>query len=133
MITRKEIQTILKLAEAATKGPWIGDNGEGYSPWTIWSGMTPSGYGNRPGTLIAQVVGDSAETYANAAFIAHSRIDVPALANALIDAMEMLKFLSDCNKQAECQSCKYVANADLCNSKFLAARELVQAFEGGKE
>ena len=35
----------------------------GFSPWTIWSRMTPSGNGT-PGPVIARIDGDSAETAA---------------------------------------------------------------------
>ena len=54
---------------AHTQGPWIADNNEGYSPWSIWSRMTPSGHGT-PGPKLADVYGDSAESDANARLIA---------------------------------------------------------------
>jgi hypothetical protein len=57
------------LAEGPTSGPWVANNNEGYSLWTIWSRMTPSGSGT-PGPMIAQVIGDSAEADANAALVA---------------------------------------------------------------
>jgi hypothetical protein len=52
-----------------TPGPWIADDNEGFGAWHIWSRMTPTGSGT-PGPLVATVVGDSAETDANAQLIA---------------------------------------------------------------
>lgn len=52
-----------------TSGPWVADNNEGFSPWTIWSRMTPTGHGT-PGPQVAQLAGDSAETDADAHLIA---------------------------------------------------------------
>jgi hypothetical protein len=52
-----------------TPGPWIADDNEGFGAWHIWSGMTPTGSGT-PGPLVATIVGDSAETDANASLIA---------------------------------------------------------------
>lgn len=63
-----------------TLGPWIADDNEGFSPWTIWSRMTPTGSG-KPGPKIAQVIGDSAETDANARLIAAA----PDLLEALME------------------------------------------------
>lgn len=57
------------LAEGPTCGPWVADDNEGFSSWTVWSRMTPSGNG-KPGPMIAQVIGDSAEADANAALVA---------------------------------------------------------------
>lgn len=54
-----------------TPGLWIADDNEGFSPWTIWSRMTPTGHGT-PGPKVAQIVGDSAEADANARLIATS-------------------------------------------------------------
>lgn len=54
-----------------TPGPWIADNNEGFSPWTIWSRMTPSGNGT-PGPVIARIDGDSAETDDSATLIAEA-------------------------------------------------------------
>lgn len=49
--------------------PWVGDDNEGYSPWTIWSRMGPHGNG-KAGAFIATVHGDSSEGDANASLIA---------------------------------------------------------------
>lgn len=57
------------LSEGPTSGPWIANDNEGFSSWTVWGGMTPSGNG-KPGPMIAQVIGDSAEADANAQFVA---------------------------------------------------------------
>jgi hypothetical protein len=57
------------LAEGPTSGPWVADDNEGFSSWTVWSRMTPSGNG-KPGPMVAQVIGDSAEADANAALVA---------------------------------------------------------------
>jgi hypothetical protein len=57
-----------------TPGPWEADNGEGYSIWSIY-GRT---------SLIAQAIGDSAETDANAHLIAAA----PELLDALKEAID---------------------------------------------
>lgn len=54
-----------------TPGPWIADNNEGFSPWTIWSRMTPSGNG-APGPVVARIDGDSAEADDSARLIAEA-------------------------------------------------------------
>ncbi|UBB18326.1 hypothetical protein [Comamonas odontotermitis] len=54
-----------------TPGPWIADDNEGFSPWTIWSRMTPSGNG-APGPVIARIEGDSAEADDSATLIAEA-------------------------------------------------------------
>lgn len=62
----KEIETA--LAAGPSEGQWIADNNEGFGAWRVWAGMTPSGHG-KPGPLLFQIVGDSAETDANAAYL----------------------------------------------------------------
>lgn len=54
-----------------TPGPWIADNNEGFSPWTIWSRMTPYGNG-APGPVVARIDGDSAEADDSALLIAEA-------------------------------------------------------------
>lgn len=69
-MTEEQLQAIEARAAAATEGEWFANNNDGYSIWRI----------KAPGFIaIADVIGDSAETDANAAFIAHAREDVPAL------------------------------------------------------
>ena len=54
-----------------TPGPWVADNNEGFSPWTIWSRMTPYGNG-APGPVVARIDGDSAEADDSALLIAEA-------------------------------------------------------------
>ena len=54
-----------------TPGPWIADNNEGFSAWTIWSRMTPYGNG-APGPVVARIDGDSAEADDSALLIAEA-------------------------------------------------------------
>lgn len=54
-----------------TPGPWIADNNEGFSAWTIWSRMTPYGNG-APGPVVARIDGDSAEADDSARLIAEA-------------------------------------------------------------
>jgi hypothetical protein len=61
--------------KAATKGPLTLDNSDGYSQTRIWKGCSPSG-GGPIGTLIAEIVGDSAEAEANGELFAHAPADL---------------------------------------------------------
>lgn len=54
-----------------TPGPWIADDNESYSPWRIWSRMTPTGHGE-PGRLIAEVIGADAQADDDARLIAEA-------------------------------------------------------------
>lgn len=65
-----------------TPGPWVADDGEGYSIWSIWA---------KGRKLIANVIGDSAETDANASLIAAA----PDLLEAAKDAQRILSKLAD--------------------------------------
>ena len=58
-----------------TQKPWLAENGEGYSMWRVWAGDK----------LIAEVVGDSAETDANARLIAAAP-DLLAALEACVDS-----------------------------------------------
>jgi hypothetical protein len=77
-----------RLKGAATDGPWIADNNEGFSQWKIWENCSPSGYG-AAGKRIADVIGDSAETDANAELIAFLINHADALAE-LVRAAEIM-------------------------------------------
>ena len=69
-MTEEQLKAIEARAAAATEGEWFASNNDGYSIWRI----------KAPGFVaIADVIGDSAETDANADFIAQSHQDVPAL------------------------------------------------------
>ncbi len=54
-----------------TPGPWIADDNESYSPWHIWSRMTPTGHGE-PGRLIAAVIGADDQADDDACLIAEA-------------------------------------------------------------
>lgn len=73
-----------------TPGPWIADNNEGFSSWSIWSRMTPTGHGI-PGPQVASVHGDSAESDADAQLIAAA----PELLEALQGALKALDAIGD--------------------------------------
>jgi len=52
-----------------TPGPWVADDNEGFSPWSIWSRMAPSGHGT-PGRKVAVVDDCSGHSDADAQLIA---------------------------------------------------------------
>jgi hypothetical protein len=84
------------LAEGPTSGPWVADDNEGFSSWTVWSRMTPSGNG-KPGPMVAQVIGDSAEADANAALVAACN---PEAMRALLAELDRLRASLSTSKQA---------------------------------
>lgn len=66
------------LEAGPTEGPWVADDNEGFSPWSIWSRMSPTGHGEA-GPKIAQIQCNNDE--ADAAFIAACN---PAAIRALL-------------------------------------------------
>jgi hypothetical protein len=62
-----------EVKTAHTPGPWDDDNNDGFSIWNIWAGTQ----------IVAKVIGDSAETNANARLIAAA----PCLLGALRGVM----------------------------------------------
>ena len=73
-----DLAALSELLEQASPRPWVENNDGGYSRGHIYSRMTPSGYGP-PGEYIADVIGDSAETDANAELICAAVNALPAL------------------------------------------------------
>lgn len=70
-----DLEAVERRVNAATQGPWINDDNEGFSRWKIWERCAPSGH-RKPGAIIALLENDCEE---DAAFIAHARTDIPAL------------------------------------------------------
>ena len=70
-----------------TPSPWQIDNGEGYSIWGV----------RIDGRLIAQVVGDDAESEANAHLIGAA----PELLEALMDLLRYGMGRGDCREKAQ--------------------------------
>jgi len=68
---------VAALLDGVTPGPWEFDNNEGYGADNIWS---PRQEDKARVDLVAQAIGDCAESEANARFIAAARDLVPALA-----------------------------------------------------
>jgi hypothetical protein len=83
------------LSAGPTPGPWIADNNEGFGIWSIWSRMTPSGSGT-PGPRLAQVIGDSAQTDADAALIAACN---PEAMQTLLAELDRLRAALSASKQ----------------------------------
>ena len=76
MTTHKAIREALEAGP--TEGPWVADDNEGFSPWSIWSRMSPTGHGEA-GPKIAQI--QLANDEADATFIAACN---PAAIRALL-------------------------------------------------
>lgn len=83
-----------EMAKNATAGPWVADDNEGFSGWSIWERMTPTGNGT-PGKKIAMIYDDGDGPEEDAQFIAAARNEVPrliadvrALAEALKERIE---------------------------------------------
>jgi len=76
MTNHKAIREALEAGP--TEGPWVADDNEGFSPWSIWSRMSPTGHGEA-GPKIAQI--QLANDEADAAFIAACN---PAAIRALL-------------------------------------------------
>jgi hypothetical protein len=88
------MDAIRKRAEAATEGPWIADDNEGYGIWSIWYGSCPSG-NVEPRGLVAQCPGDDAQVEEDADFIAHAREDIPTLLAEIARLKEELRSRND--------------------------------------
>ena len=73
---RPDIEAIKERCKKTTPGPWEIDNGEGYSITKVIGK-----------TLRADIVGDCAQVGIDAEFIAHARMDIPALL-AYIEELE---------------------------------------------
>jgi len=89
-LTPEQLDELQALYEKATPGEWIADDNEGFSAWTIWAGMTPSGHGT-PGPIIAEIAeihGDGAKSDVNADLIAALHNAFPALLAAARRGME---------------------------------------------
>lgn len=96
-----------------TPGPWRACNNYGYSIWRIFASW-------RTGSkTVAEVVGDSAETEANARLIAA--------------APEMLELLAEIRDQHLIPRCG-INDCDSCDDKLFAARidALMEKIEGGE-
>lgn len=75
------------LAAGPTEGPYIADNNEGFSPWTIWSRMSPHGSGTA-GPPLATVDDVNLEADQNAAFFAAAN---PATIRAILAELDALR------------------------------------------
>ena len=64
-----------------TPGPWVADDNEGFSQWSIWGRMAPSGHGT-PGRKVAVVDDCSGHSDADAQLI--------AAAPELLEALQFL-------------------------------------------
>ena len=69
-----------------TPGPWVADDNEGFSQWSIWGRMAPSGHGT-PGRKVAVVDDCSGHSDADAQLIAAA----PELLEALQSLVQTLK------------------------------------------
>ncbi len=83
-----------------TPGPWVHDDGDGYSAHTIWAGCSPSGHG-APGRMIADIAGDDQFTEPNARLIAAAP-DLLEVAEALVsfDGRNNVNHLKDMARAA---------------------------------
>lgn len=103
--TPLDLDALEKVAREATQGPWVQDSSP-YGPMgTIWAGMTPSGNGN-PGRLTANVVGDSAEAEANAAYLA--TFDPPTVLRLIETQRELVAALGALNEHLTIPAAEYV-------------------------
>lgn len=70
----ERLDEIKARAEAATEGPWTGNNGDGYGAYCV---------DNPTGRTVARCEYGPYEGSRDATFIAHARTDVPALVVAI--------------------------------------------------
>jgi len=124
-MTHDEALAIKKRAEKATPEPWIPRRGfNDLGEPSCYYGV------DAPGDAVFLAEGWCEA--ADADFIAHARSDVPALADAYIEAMDALARMVHCAINS-CSSCEHKReDAEVCNSKFRSARTLVEAGKKGK-
>lgn len=81
-MNHNETMTLEELLNSATLGKWVADDNEGFGANKIWAGHAPSG-ASPTGTFVAEVVGDSSESDANAELICRLKNAAPAILLAL--------------------------------------------------
>jgi len=110
-------KTIREALEAGpTEGPWVADDNEGFSPWSIWSRMSPTGHGEA-GPKIAQI--QLANDEADATFIAACN---PAAIRALLADLDA--------KTAEVERLQALHPVAMTKEALPYLRELVKALDG---